>query len=109
MVPALGRPVLATLGRAFIPDAFPSLASSAQRLIFIDFDNVFFGIDCFSMFASTTSPTLSLLTRPRWLKLQHLRHRHPSSTTASTRLHHSPRILCARGLMCGYLDTGTPP
>jgi hypothetical protein len=109
MVPALGHLVLATLGRAFIPDEFPSLASSAQCLIFIGFDNVFFGIDCFSMFASTTSPTLSLLTRPRWLKLQHLRHRHPSLTTASTRLHHSPRILCARGLMCGYLDTGTPP
>ena len=30
------------------------------------------------------------------------------STTASTRLRHSPRALCARGFLCGYLDTGYP-
>jgi hypothetical protein len=63
MVPTLGRPVLATPGRAFVPDAFPSLESSAQRLIFIGFDNVFFGIDYFSMSALTASPTSSLRTR----------------------------------------------
>jgi hypothetical protein len=45
MVPTLGRPVLATPGRAFILDVFPSLASSAQCLVFIGFDNVFFGTD----------------------------------------------------------------
>jgi hypothetical protein len=63
MVPTLERPVLATPGHAFIPDAFPSLASSAQRLVFIGFKNVFFRIDYFSTSASTASLTLSLLTR----------------------------------------------
>jgi hypothetical protein len=63
MVPTLGRPVLATPGRAFIPDTFPSLASSTQRLVFIGFNNVFIGIDYFSTSALTTSPTLSLCTR----------------------------------------------
>jgi hypothetical protein len=43
---------LATPGSAFVCDAFLSLASSAQRLIFIGFDNVFFDID--------TSPTTTL-------------------------------------------------
>jgi hypothetical protein len=61
MVPTLGRPVLATSGRAFIPDAFLSLASSAQRLNFIGFDIVFLGIDYFSTSSSTASPTLSFL------------------------------------------------
>jgi hypothetical protein len=59
MVPTLGRPVLATPGRAFI---LGSLASSAQRLVFIDFDNIFVGIDYFSTSSLTTSPTSSLLT-----------------------------------------------
>jgi hypothetical protein len=54
---------LATPSRAFITDAFPSLARSVQHLIFIGFDNVFFGIDYFSMSSSTTSPTSSLLTQ----------------------------------------------
>jgi hypothetical protein len=63
MVPTLGRPVLATPCRAFILDEFPSLASSAQCLLLIGFDNVFFGINYFSMFASTTSLTSSLRTR----------------------------------------------
>jgi hypothetical protein len=49
IVPTPGRPVLATPGHAFVPDAFPSLANSAKCLVFIGFDNVFFGID--------TSPT----------------------------------------------------
>jgi hypothetical protein len=62
MVPTLGCPVLATPGCAFVPDAFPGLASSAQHLVFIGFDNVFFGIDYFSMSASTASSTLSLRT-----------------------------------------------
>jgi hypothetical protein len=63
MVPTLGRLVLATPGRAFIPDAFSDLASSVQRLVFIGFDNVFIGIDYFSMSTLTTSPTSSLCTR----------------------------------------------
>jgi hypothetical protein len=63
MVPTLGRPVLATPGRAFIPDVLPSLASSAQRLIFIGFNNAFIGIDYFSTSALTVSPTSSLCTR----------------------------------------------
>jgi hypothetical protein len=63
MVPTLKRPVLATPGRSFIPDAFPSLESSAHRLVFIGFDNVFIDIDFFSTSASTASPTLSLCTR----------------------------------------------
>jgi hypothetical protein len=108
MVPTLGHPILATPGRAFIPNTFSSLASLAQCLVFIGFDNVFFRIDYFSMSASTVSPTLSLLTRPRRLRLHHLRYRHPSSTTAWTRLCHSSRALCARGFMCGYIDIGTP-
>jgi hypothetical protein len=62
MVPTLGRPVLATPVRVFVPDAFPSLASSVQRLIFIGFDNVFFSIDYFSMSVLTASPTSSLCT-----------------------------------------------
>jgi hypothetical protein len=45
---------LATPGRSFVPDVFPSLASSAQCLVFIGFDNVFFGINYFSLSASTT-------------------------------------------------------
>jgi hypothetical protein len=57
MVPTFGRPVLATPGRAFFFDAFSSLASSTQHLIFIGFNNVFFGIDNFSMSASTASPS----------------------------------------------------
>jgi hypothetical protein len=64
MVPTLGRPVLATLGCAFVLDTFPSLASLVQRLVFIGLDNVFFGIDYFSMSASIVSLTLSLRT---WL------------------------------------------
>jgi hypothetical protein len=63
MVLTLGRPVLATPKRAFIPDMFPSLASSAQRLIFISFNNVFIGIDYFSMSTSKASPTSYLRTR----------------------------------------------
>jgi hypothetical protein len=63
MVPTLGRPILATPGHAFIPDALLSLASSAQRLVFIGFDNVFIGIDYFSTSTLTTSPTSSLCTR----------------------------------------------
>jgi hypothetical protein len=63
MVPTLGHPVLATPGHAFIPDAFPSLASSAQRLVYISFDNVFIGIDYFSTSASTMSPTSPLHTQ----------------------------------------------
>jgi hypothetical protein len=47
--------------------------------------------------------------RPRRLRLHRLRHRHPSSTTASTRLFFPPYALCACGFMCGYLDTGTQP
>jgi hypothetical protein len=45
MEPTLERPVLATPGCAFIHDAFPSLASSTQRLVFIGFDNILFCID----------------------------------------------------------------
>jgi hypothetical protein len=58
MFPTLGRPVLATPGHAFIPDAdaFPSLASSVQCLVFI-------GIDYFSTSALTVSPTSSLCTQ----------------------------------------------
>jgi hypothetical protein len=54
---------LAISGRAFVPDTFPSLANSVQRLIFIGFNNIFFGIDYFSMTASTASLTSSLHTR----------------------------------------------
>jgi hypothetical protein len=63
MVPTLGRPILATPGCAVVPDAFLSLASSVQHLIFIGFDNIFFNIDYFSMSALTASPTSSLRTR----------------------------------------------
>jgi hypothetical protein len=63
MVPTVRRPVLATPVRAFIPDVFPSMTSLMQHLVFIDFDNVFIGIDYFSMSALTTSPTSSLFTR----------------------------------------------
>jgi hypothetical protein len=68
MVPTLGRSILATPGRAFIPDTFPSLASSSQRIVFIRFNNVFIGIDYFSMSVLTASPTSSLFTR-FWQKL----------------------------------------
>jgi hypothetical protein len=112
MVPTLGRPVFATPGRAFIPDVFLRLASSMQHLVFI-------GIDYFSTSALTASPTSSLCTPssgqtratpcPWRLRLHRLRHRHPSMMTASTRLRHSFRALCARGFLCGYLDTGSPP
>ena len=44
MVPAPARLVLAIQVRAFVPDAFPSLASSDRLLVFIGLDNVF-GID----------------------------------------------------------------
>jgi hypothetical protein len=64
MVPTLEHPVLATPGRAFIPDAFPSLACFPQRLVFIGFDNVFFGIDYFSTSASSVLPTSTLFIRP---------------------------------------------
>ena len=50
MVPLYACSVLATPPRAFVPDAFPCLASSDRRLVFIGIDNVFFGIalyDCF--------------------------------------------------------------
>jgi hypothetical protein len=47
--------------------------------------------------------------RPRWLRLHRLRHRYPSSTTASMHLRHSLRALCVCGFMCVYLDTGTRP
>jgi hypothetical protein len=60
MVPTLGRRVLATPVRAFIADVFPILASSAQCLVFIGFDNVFIGIDYFSTATLTVLPTSSL-------------------------------------------------
>jgi hypothetical protein len=60
MVPTLRQPVLATLGHAFILDVFPSLASLAQRLVFIGFDNVFIGINYFSMSALTPEVCLVL-------------------------------------------------
>jgi hypothetical protein len=63
MVLTLGRPVLAAPKRAFIPDVFPSLASLAQRLVFISFNNVFIGIDYFSTSTSTASPTSYLRIR----------------------------------------------
>jgi hypothetical protein len=63
MVPTPGRPVLETPGRTFVLDAFPILTSSTQRLVFIGFNNVFFGIDYFSTSASTASLTSTLLTR----------------------------------------------
>jgi hypothetical protein len=53
MVPTLGCPVLATPGCVFVPDTFPSLASSVQRLVFIGFNNVFFSIDYFALSTST--------------------------------------------------------
>jgi hypothetical protein len=91
-------------GPCLHPDAFPSLARSVQCLVFIGCDNVFIIIDYFSTSASTLSPTSSLLTRPRWLRLHCLRHRHPSSTIASTCLYHSPHVLCACGVSaCWFL------
>jgi hypothetical protein len=63
MVPTFGRSVLATPGRTFIPDALPILASSTQRLVFIGFDNIFFGTDYFPTSTSTMSPTSSSCTR----------------------------------------------
>jgi hypothetical protein len=65
MVPILARPVLATLVRAFVPDASPGLASSDRRLVFIGIDNVFFGIDSPTT-ASTASPTSSSLRTRFW-------------------------------------------
>jgi hypothetical protein len=55
--------MLATPIHAFVPNTFPCLASSAQRVVFVGFDNIFIGIDYFSMSASTASLTSSLRTR----------------------------------------------
>jgi hypothetical protein len=49
--------------RSSIPDSFPCLASSAQRIVFIVCDNVFFSTETSSTSASTASPTSSLQTR----------------------------------------------
>jgi hypothetical protein len=82
------------------------------------------------MSALTTSLTLSVysvIAKPAYAFVPHVRlvlaklgtnlilngrlHRlrHPSSTTASMHLCHSPRALCARSFLCVYLDTGTRP
>jgi hypothetical protein len=134
MVPSLRCPVCAIPDRAFIPNAFPSLASSRQHLVFIGFDNAFFGTDYFPTSASTASLTSSLSTqfwqigvyafipdvrlvlaklgaapRPRRLRLHRLWHRHPSSMTTSMCLRHSSQALSSCGFLCGYLDISTPP
>ena len=44
MVPAPRTPGTGNTGSVFVPDAFPSLANSDRRLVFIGFDNVL-GID----------------------------------------------------------------
>ena len=61
MVPAPARLVLAIPARAFIPDEFPSLASSDRCLVFIG-DNVWASTPS-STTASTASPTSSMRTR----------------------------------------------
>ena len=98
MVPALARPVLATPVRAFVPDAFPGLASSDRRLVLIGIDNVFIGIfhdcldrvaDLFHAYPVLAKPQYAFFPNvhlvlakwaaphPRRLGLHRLRHRQP--------------------------------
>jgi hypothetical protein len=110
MVPLYACSVLATVQRAFIPDASPCLASSDRCLVFIGLDNVFFGIDSYDCLDRVTDSSSCVLgssktavclhpghapsfgttmavPRPRRLGLHHLRHHHPRQVP-STRLRH---------------------